>query len=362
MDYQEARATWLADRPQFEKYGAYMPDVHCYTPDEWRDDYTVAMDAQPALFTDPSSGIPAMLTATIDPEIFEILFAPSKAGEILGEVQRGDWTQDTIFFPVIEATGEVSSYGDYNNNGRAGVNASWPQRQNYIFQTIEEYGEREMDRAALARINLVSAIDKAAATVMSKFMNYTYFFGLTGLQNYGLLNDPNLSAAIAPAPKAAGGTAWVVNGYINATANEIYADIEALFYRLVTQTAGLVDQNSPLVLALGTTASVALTATNSFNVNVTDLVKKNFPNIKVVTAVQYNVLSALNPQGVAAGNFVQLIAPEVEGQKSGFAAYSVKQRNHPLIRRESSFRKKVSGGTWGAVLRFPAGVAAMVGI
>lgn len=362
MNYQEAVQTWRADRAQYERLGVSLPGVQHYTPAEWKSDINLAMDAAPTLFTDANSAIPALLTTMIDPDIFEILFSPNKGAQIFGEVKRGTWLDDTIFFPVVEATGEVSSYGDFNNNGRAGVNTNWPQRQNYLFQLIKEYGEREMERAGLAKINWVSAIDKAAAVTIDKFFNYSYFFGIAGLQNYGILNDPDLSAAIAPAPKAAGGTAWVLNGYINATANEIYADIEALYYRLVTQTGGLVDQETAMILAVGTNAAVGLTATNSFNVNVSDLLKKNFPNLTIVQAVQYNARTVANPQGVAAGNFVQLAATELEGQKTGFAAYSEKMRAHPIIRHMSSFRQKVSAGTWGAVLRMPAAVASMVGV
>jgi hypothetical protein len=41
------------------------------------------------------------------------------------------------------------------------------------------------------------------------------------------LNDPNLGPSLTPAPKAAGGVQWIKNGAIVATANEIYADIQA---------------------------------------------------------------------------------------------------------------------------------------
>src|SRR5229473_114612 len=110
MNFQEAQSTWRADRAHFERLGVVMPEVTTYIPDEWKRDYTLAMDAQPALFTSPNSAVPAMLTTMIDPDVFEIVFAPSKAAEILGEVRRGTWLDDTIMFPVVEATGEVSSY------------------------------------------------------------------------------------------------------------------------------------------------------------------------------------------------------------------------------------------------------------
>jgi hypothetical protein len=383
-----ARAAWQAERSDWEANGVILPHVIAYLPEAWKTNAklaqdeqqqlamdvaqqfyggmghnSMAMDAPPLLFTDPNSAIPALLTTTIDPDIFRILFSPNKASEALGgEVKRGDWLQDIIFFPVIEATGEVSSYGDYNENGNAGINVGWPARQNYLFQVIKEYGEREVERGGLARINWVAEIDRAAAQTIAKFLNLSYIFGIAGLQNYGIANDPNLSAALTPATKAAGGVQWIVSGRINATANEIYADIEALFYQLVIQTAGLIDTETAMTLLMSPGASVGLTATNSFGVNVRDLLDKNFPNIKIITIPQYAARGSLMPQGVAAGEWVQLMANEVEGQRLGFPAYSEKMRAHPVIRARSSFSQKVSAGTWGSVIRLPGAVVQMLGV
>ena len=365
MNIQEAIASFRADRAHLESLGvAWQPGAEPlgYTPAEFRRDYNLAMDALPTLTTDPNSAVPAMLTTLIDPQVFEILFAPNKAAEIMGEVQRGTWLDETAMFPVAEATGEVSSYGYYSNDGRSGVNTNWPQRQAYLFQTTKSYGERELERAGLARINWVTEIDKAAALNLNKFSNYAYFFGVLGLQNYGLLNDPNLSASLTPATKAAGGTAWISAGKINATANEIYADIQAIYYQLVVQANGLVQQDTEMVMALPPTSAVALTATNSFNVNVGDLLKKNFPKLKIETAVQYGAVSSTNTQGYAAGNLVQLIATELEGQKTGFCGFNEKMRAHPIIREMSAFRQKMTAGTWGTVLRMPFAIASMVGV
>ena len=107
---------------------------------------------------------------------------------------------------------------------------------------------------------------------------------------------------------------------------------------------------------------MALTATNSFNVNVSDLLKKNFPNLKVVTAVQYGALSASNPQGVAAGNFVQMIAGNIEGQDTGYMAFNEKMRAHQIVPGMSNWMQKVTGGTWGAIVRMPAAIKGMVGV
>lgn len=364
---QDATAAWQKYAPLLAEKGVIFDGAKSFLPESFRTNAGLAMDAasqfQPSLSTDPNSAVPAMLTTFIDPQVYEILFSPNKGAEILGEERKGDWLTDTAMFPVVEHTGEVSSYGDRNENGRAGANTNWPQRQSYLFQTIMDYGERELDRAGSVRVNWVSEVNRAAATVLSKFMNLAYFFGVGGLQNYGLTNDPNLPAPLTPATKAAGGVTWfAAGGAPNATANEVYNDIVAMFESLVNQTGGLVDKDARMVLAMSPGSEVALTFTNTFNVNVEDLLKKNFKNLRVVSAVQYGALSASNPQGIAAGNLVQLWVDEVEGQDTGFCAFSEKLRSHSIIRQLSSFRQKVTSGTWGAIIRFPAGVAQMVGV
>ncbi len=366
MTFAEAVATFRAHLPDLEARGiAFQPGAMPvgYANAAAKRDWTLAMDAIPATATDPNAGVPAMLTTLIDPQVFEVLFAPNMAAEIMGEVKKGTWLEDTAMFPVAEATGEVSSYGDYNNNGRAGVNVNWPQVQSYEFQLIKQYGEKELERAGLARINWVSEIDRASAVNLNKYLNFTYFFGVMGLQNYGLINNPFLSASLTPATKAAGGATWfTTGGAVNASANEVYNDIVAAVTQLVKQNAGLVNAKSAMTLALGPTTAMALQFANTFNVNVETLLKTNFPNLRLKTAVQYDAQTSVNPQGVAAGNLFQVIVDEVEGQKTGFCAFNEKMRAFPIIRLLSAFQQKVMSGSWGCILRYPAGVASMIGV
>lgn len=362
MNAKEARAAWQADRMALDAAGIHLPEAQSYIPEEFRRNFGLAMDAQPTMITTGNAGIPAFLTTMVDPTVIEILLAPNKAADIFGEQKKGSWLDQTAMFPMVERTGEVTTYGDFSENGHTNVNTQWPQRQSYLFQTVKEYGELEMERAGLARINWAGEIDRAASIVLMKFSNLSYFFGVSGLQNYGLLNDPSLGATLTPATKAAGGTAWVSGGRVVATANEVYNDIQSIYLQLVTQTTGLIDQETKLTLAMSPAVSVALTATNSFNVNVSDLVKKNFPNITVKTAVQYGQTSASNPQGIAAGNFVQMIAEEIDGQDVGYCAFNEKMRNHPVIRAMSSFKQKVTSGTWGSIVRYPVAIASMTGV
>jgi hypothetical protein len=239
---------------------------------------------------------------------------------------------------------------------------NWPQFQSYLFQTFIRYGERELERAGLARIGYVSELQTAAANILNRFMNLTYAFGVAGLQNYGILNNPFLSASLTPAPKAYGGTAWFSNGAPAATANEVFADIQALINKLILQGGGAIEMEDPMTLAMSPSSKVAMTFTNSFGVNVEALLKENFPNLKVETAVQYGVVSASNPNGVAGGNLMQLIAKAVDGQQVVHSAFNEKMRAHKIIAEFSAWAQKMTSGTWGTILRLPAGVVSMLGI
>src|SRR6185437_7240474 len=139
------------DFAQLEKaFGIVLPDVVDYYPEGVGHNFQMAMDAQPALVTVSNSGIPSYLANYIDPNLVKVLVTPNKAATIFGEVKKGDWVTMTATFPVIEHTGEVSSYGDFNQNGSTGANANFPQRQSYHYQTMTIWGERQLDMAALA--------------------------------------------------------------------------------------------------------------------------------------------------------------------------------------------------------------------
>lgn len=308
-----------------------------------------ACDAQPSLITVSNSGIPAFLSTFIDPKMIEILVSPMKAAEVVGgEVKKGDWVTKTAMFPVVESTGETSSYGDYAESGQAGANFNFPQRQSYHYQVVTQWGEMELENAGLGKIDLANRINIASILTLNKFQNKTYFFGVSGLENYGLLNDPSLSAAITPTTKTAGGTSWT-----NATALEVLADVQKLYKQLQTQANGLVELDTKMTLAMSPIAEVALTKTTEFNVNVSDILKKNFPNMTIKTAPEYTTDS---------GELVQLIADEIEGQRTADCAFTEKLRAHPIVVGLSNFKQKKSQGSWGTVIFRPFLIAQMLGV
>lgn len=326
--------------------------------------YRLAMDALPALTTEPNAGVPSMFTNIVDPKTYDILFAPLKVAEIFdGEEQRGSWEMISAMFPTNEFVGETASYDDFAETGVSTANANWPQRENYVFETNIAYGELETARGAAANYNVVTSKQNSAAYILMRQMNFIYAFGVSGLQNYGSTNDPGLSASLTPALKAYGGTAWTSGGVIKATPNEIFTDVQSVVGQVITQGNGQITTDSVMNFAVPASVSNALTAANSFGVNVKGLLKDAYPNLKIISGVQeYSAVSTATPQGIAAGNLIQIVVPEVATQKTATPAYSDRMRTHRLVAMTSSYRQKRSSGSWGTVIRQPFAIASMVGV
>lgn len=301
----------------------------------------IAFDAQPELVTVSNAGIPAFLSNYLDPALIEVLVSPMKAAEIAGETKKGDWVTTVATFIVVESDGQVSAYGDYSNAGNADSNANFPQRQSFHYQVFTQWGEKELAYTGLAGIDLASRKNVASALVLNKFQNKSYFFGIAGLQNYGLLNDPNLLAPVVP------GTTWAAG-----TADQVYSEVLNLFAQLVRQANGLVDQSTRMTLALSPANAVNLSKTNQFGLNVYDLITKNYPGLTIKVAPEYST---------TAGELVQLIVDELEGQETLTAAFTEKMRAHAVVVGSSNFSQKKSQGTWGTIVFRPVLIAQMLG-
>lgn len=300
-------------------------------------------DAQPDMVTVSSGGIPAYLTNYFDPEVVRILLTPMKAAQIAGgEVQKGSWLTESATFISLEQVGETSAYSDYGNNGMANVNVNFPTRQSFVFQSIANWGEMEAERYGLARVAYANEVQGAVNLALMKFQNKSYFFGISGIKCYGLLNDPALPASLQA----------TAGGWSPLTGDQVYEQIRLIYERLVFQSRGLVDASTPMTLALPPAVETTLHKTNQYNVNVYDQIKHNFPNIRIETAVEYETSS---------GNLVQLIANSVEGKRTVECAYNLKMRAHAVIPALSSWAQKRSAGTFGTVFYRPFLVASMLG-
>lgn len=312
---------------------------------------TLAADAQPTLVTTPNAGIPLMFASIVDPEVVRIVFQPLNAVDILGgEAQRGTWVDQVAFFPTAEYTGSVATYGDYSNNGAVDVNANWTPRQPYHWQAFKRYGEQQLARYGAAGLNYEAELSGSLAYKFQQVSNDIYFSGVSGLTNYGLLNDPSLPAAVSPLTKAdtSQGVTW-----IKATAVEKFNDVKKLFSQLVTQMGGNVKMDAQMTLALSNTRQVDMVTTNDFGITLRQMLKEAFPNMRIVTAPQYSTQS---------GELMQLILDAYQGQRTALPAYTEKLRAHAMITEPSAWAQKNSAGSWGTIIKRPIAIAQMLGL
>ena len=299
----------------------------------------IAMDAASTLATAPNGAVPALFTTYVDPKVIEVLVEPMKMAQAFNEVKKGDWTTNSVMFPVVEAVGETSTYGDFGENGLSDVNANWPSRQPYHYQNIIRVGEREMALAGAAGLDLASRKQIASVLTLNKFQNKSYIYGISGLQNYGMLNDPQLLPSITD-------TAWAAKD-----GQGVYDSVQKLFVQLVKQTGGLVDRDASMTLIMSPSMDSETTKTNQYNVNVNDQLAKNFPNLRIVTVPEYKT---------DAGEMVQLVVDSYEGQPTVELSFTEKMRAHALIQAKSGFEQKRSQGTNGAIIYRPLFIASML--
>ncbi|TAM15961.1 MAG: DUF2184 domain-containing protein [Pandoraea sp.] len=332
---------------QLKGFGIHLPRGAELLDAPTRTKLVAAMDAAGPLVTTPNNGIPAMLTNYFDPRVIEVLVAPMNAELLYGAVQKGDWATNTTTFMVVESTGETATYGDFSENGQSGHNTEFPQRQSYGYQTNTQWGDKQMDVAAKARLNYAQRQQIASALILRKKENSIFLFGVSGLQNYGLMNDPALSAPVAPTT-GVGGNTWALK-----TSDEIYADFVLLWTNLITAGNGLINTKSRVKVGIPNIVEQYLTKQNTYGQVLRDRLKLAYPNMEIETIPEF---------ATGSGNLVQMIAVDVEGQPTGELAYAERMRAHGVVRHSSFFSEKKSGHAWGAVIYYPNFITQMLGV
>ncbi len=310
----------------------------------------LAQDA--ALVTTPTAGVPAILSTFVDPGVIEVLTAPTNAREIFGEVKKGDWSETGALFKAIEMAGRTTPYTDFGNGATSDVNVSYPYRENYVYQTHIRYGDREVAVSGRALINLASEKQLSAATVLDIDANRFYLLGVAGKQIYGLLNDPNIPAAITPTALNESGKATEDGKIVkweDKNTRHIYEDILRLAAELFANSKGNIDEKSDLVLCVPPEVNVLLGKATDYNISVKDMLQKYFTNIRFVTLPELS-------------DSVVLIATNVKGRATAQLGYSDKMRAMRIVPHTSYYDQKFVAGTYGAIVYYPYAIAVMDGV
>lgn len=302
-----------------------------------------------AMVTAANSGVPVEFTSYIDPMVIPILTATRGAREIFGEAKKGDWTTSYARFQTSEITGEVEAYTDYGQGGASDVNPTFPVRTQYIYQTNIRYGDREVDVASRARLQLAADKQRAAATVIDIASNKFALYGVAGLEIYGLLNDPNLPATVSTLPNAGSKTLWAEK-----STKEIYEDVLYLFGQMADRGAGHIDANTELVLATSPATQVQLGKATDFNISARQMLETYFPKIRFVALPELATETS--------GTSILLVAPTIEGLPTAQIGFSEKFRAMRLIPESSSFHQKFVGSSYGTIIYRPFAIGKMTGV
>ena len=309
----------------------------------WIDGNVPALAQDAALVTTPNTAVPVEFLAYIDPLVVEILTSVRNARAVFDEVKKGDWTVSYEKWRADEIVGTTQPYSDYQSGTTSDVNSNWIAREQYVFQTTIKYGDREVDKAAQAKIELAASKQRAAATIIDIDANKFYLLGVAGKNIYGILNDPSL-------PNATSVTAWA-----SKTTANIYADIlNSLFAPLASRSGGHITNASPLKMLVSPEMNVLLGKATDFNVSVLDMLHKYFTNLEIV------VIPELHSQ--LSGETIFMVAPEVNGTPTGQLAFGDKMRMGRVIPEMSSFRQKVVATTYGGLVYQPFAFSSITGM
>lgn len=306
----------------------------------------MAMDA--ALITSPNTGIPVEFLTYFDNRAIEILTEKRAANSIFNEYKAGTRKDLVRKFLQVENTGFTQPYSDYSDNGKSDVNFNFPRRENYLFETVITYGDQEEAEASAAKINLLARKQQSAATNIAIDFNRFYMSGVANLENYGILNAPNLPAAITAGTGASGYTTWATK-----TGAEIYADIVALMANMSARCGGHVDMTTKYKLVVGPSVYAYLAQQNALgSETVIGMIKRSFINLEVVVAPEYDDSTKK----------IQLIAIDVDGTPTGELAFSEKLIAGRVVPYLSHYGQKFMAGTYGAVVYRPIFISTMTGI
>jgi hypothetical protein len=319
-------------------------------------DIKLALDSVDASFNTPSSGVPAFMTTIYTNQVIKQITQKVAFREIGGDYQQGSLETNSLSFPTIAFSGNVSDYDDKDEPNVSDINLNYENRGVYRYSTSINYGDLEVATLSAAKIDAISLKREGAARKLVLVQNDIFFNGFARGKNIrGLLNDSDLNAAI-PSPASVSkptSAKWKYKEY-----TEIVNDILLMFNGIVDKLANNVnlDTNTPMILCLSPQDQTYLVKPNIYGRTALDYIKSTFPSIRVVTASQYKLSDA------DSGNLCQLILDKVNDVDTVSNGFTFQAMYSNTVVGMSSIKQKASTGVAGAIIRLPAAIATMTGI
>ena len=180
----------------------------------------------------------------IMPDVVDVIYGAMNAGKAFGERIAGSPTDRVITWANAELVSKRSAYDDFSPAPLSDVNYDYDQRQTRREMTSISYGDYETALAGRSRLDLIRDKRKSAALSMSKFLNETAFYGLSGQQTYGFLTDPNLTPAITPSvwkDATAQGSGGNIIYWADKNGYQKFEDVRRTYNAVLEQAGGNID-------------------------------------------------------------------------------------------------------------------------
>lgn len=306
-------------------------------------------------------GIVQFLQNWLPGQVFNMT-AALKIDDFIGISTIGSWEDEQVVQEMLENTGYAVPYNDITNVPLFDWNLTFNPRTVIRFEAGMRVGNLEEARAARVRVNSGDAKRKSCGRSLEISRNLIGFNGYNSGNNntYGFLNDPGLAGYTSVAGTGtSSSTYWSQKTFL-----EIQSDILIAINALVTKAAGNIEaEKTDLTLAVPTNAESYLNTTTDFGVSVRDWLKKCYPRLRVVHAVQLNTANGATPGG---GAFF-LYADEVDDfstddRRTWMQIVPAKFIVNGVVKIAKGYEEAYANATAGSMLKRPWAVVQYSGV
>lgn len=308
--------------------------------------YLRIADATPN-FTPNNIGMPAGILSQISVEVAETILAFRSGDEALGGRKKLlDWEQQDYYLPLVEKTGSVEPYSDYDDSVASGLNLTFGRTGHYVFSTSHTIGEREAMQLASANVGegyYLEASLEAIAVELNRVAFNGYVNNNQSFLVYGLLNHPSLNNYQIADKK-----------FSAMTYQEVVAFFANAIAKLRAQTGNNIQRGSKLRVVVASNAfdTLALKFTDLGVDAISALIDK-FNKL----GIEITITPAVELDGANANqDVIYFILENSQGglSETTTLGYSEIGRMSNVVIGANYKQQKVSAGTTGAVIYKPA--------
>lgn len=328
-----------------------------------------AMDDDTYAFNIPSNGVPLPLLTIWTTRSIEQIYKKTTLSRLTGSWQQGAPGVMEIKIPTIGLDGRVDIYDDYSMNGATSLNTNWITRNIGYFEETMGWGTMQAAQYGLAKIDYTNRLRETMAITIAQFQNDLGFQGYLGIPStnapmlWGILNEPNLNAAISlPADGQTPGTLTPTTAWQGKSYSQILRDVQLLVAQVMLQALGHINIDSPFIMALPPSAAAYLTTSTVYGVTVAEQLKKMFSGIEIVSTPNFEASLVLSGAETNQTVIMLLFKNDENGEMPYDELFVTKWQGHRPVPMSSSVSEKISMGLGGVFLKYPLYVSYAYGV